>query len=336
MFSIRVKDVYAAVAKACNLCPTGTTDLDRVLDYLNRAVERCLYEGKWKGTVQTFRICLNADGCITWPREIETIEAIGVCHGGIPIRTEWYEFNENGPGIIDDENSCLNALVDRGEAPAFDEVVGANKKIAVIPERTEGDDPIKYINLQFYDENGQWATSVFNGEVIDGEQIAIPATAGTRNLTTAIVKPGGLIRVKKDLTLGLVRLYEYDTITTALKPLAYYQADEEVPTYRRSLIPGLHNGSCEQQHVTVRAKLRFIPCRTLESFVMISHREAIRLACKAVFLEEADRIEEASHNWGVALRLLNKQLEQYEGSGARPVPQFATSAVWGGGFCSPR
>lgn len=330
MFSIRAKDCYVAVAKACNLCPTGTTDLVRVLDYLNRAVERALYEGKWKGTVQTFRICVDSSGCIVWPREIETIEAIGICHSGVPIRTEWYEFNENGPGIIDDENSCLNALVDRGEAPAFDEVVGANKKIAVIPERTEGTG--KFINLQFYDENGQWATSAYNGEVIDGEQIAIPATAGARNLTTAIVKPGGLMRVKKDLTLGLVRLYEYDTITTALKPLAYYQADEEVPTYRRSLIPGLSNSSCEQQRVTVRAKLRFIPCRTLESFVMISHREAIRLACKAVFLEEADRVQEATTNWAMALRLLNAQLEHFEGSGARPVPQFAKSCVWGGGF----
>lgn len=301
---------------------------------MNRAVERCLYEGKWKGTVQTFRICVDANGCITWPREIETIEAIGVCHSPTPIRTEWFEFNENGPGIIDDEDSCLNALIDRGEAPAFDEVVGTDKKLAVFADRTEGAG--KYINLQFYTQYGQWATSTFNGEVIDGEQIQIPATAGTYNYTTNVVKPGGLVRVKKDLTLGVVRLYSYDTTTAALKPLAYYQADEEVPTYRRSLIPGLAHDSCDQQHVTVRAKLRFIPARTAESFVMISHREAIRLACYAVKLEEDGFIEQAANNWAIALRLLNKQLEQYEGSGARPVPQFATSAVWGGGFCSPR
>lgn len=329
MYTLRVRDVKAAVANACNLCDTAT-DLPRILDYLNRAMERLLYEGKWKGTVQTFRICLDASGCITWPREIETIEALGVCHSPTPIRTQWYEFNENGPGIIDDQDACLcNTMLDRGEAPAFDDVVGSNKKLAVFCDRTE--ETGKYINLQFYDQFGQWVRTAFDGEVIDGENIPLPSP-GLYNYTTAVCRPGGLVAVKKDLTVGVVRLYEYNTTDGALKPLAYYQPDEEVPVYRRSLIPGLANDSCEQQRVTVRAKLRFIPARTAESFVMISHREAIRLACKAVYLEECDRVQEATTDWAVALRLLDKQLQHHEGSGARPVPQFSKSCVWGGGF----
>lgn len=325
MYSLRVKDVQAAVAKAVNQCQTSLTI---ILDYINRATERLLFEGKWKGTVQTFRLCVDSNKCIVWPREIETIEAIAVCRTPYPIRTEWYEFNENGPGIVN-EDACLSGtLIDRGEVPAFDEVVGTGKKIAVYCDRTENAG--KFIWLNYYTKDGQWATSQVNGEIVDGEQISIPTTAGTYVYTASEVRAGGLIRVRKDITFGVVRLYEFNTVTAAIKPLAYYQPDEEVPVYRRSLIPDLDDDACDQKQVTVRAKLRFIPARTAESFVMIGHREAIRLACKAIKMEEDDRIEEAAHNWAIALRLLNKQLSHFSGDGATPALQFASSGAWGG------
>lgn len=327
MFTIRISDVRAAVASAINVC-NNSDGLPAILDYVNRVTERLINEGKWKGTVQTFRVCVPAGACMTWPREMETIEAIALCRTPQPIRSAWYEFNEGGPGVID-EDSCFDGLIDRGEAPAFDEVTGTNKKLAVFCDRTEGTG--KYINLQFYNAQGQWVTSTFNGAVIDGEKVAIPSTAGTYNYTTSVCKPGGLIRVQKDVTLGVVRLYSYDTTNGALKPLAYYQPDEEVPVYRRSFIPALENDACDQHQVTVRAKLRFIPARTAESFVMISHREAIRLACKALYAEECDRFDQAQANWGTALRLLDKQLSHHQGDGEIPSIRFAPASIWGGG-----
>lgn len=325
MFSLRVKDIRAACAKAANLCATD----ERVLDYINRSTERLLMEGKWKGTTQTFRLCLSASGCLVWPREIETIEAIAPCNWPVPIRSEWFEFSENGFGVICSENNCLSALIDRGETCAFDEVVGENKKLAVYTDKAEGSG--KYINLQFYDTNGQWVRTQFDDAWIDGEQIAIPATAGIYNYTNAVVKPGGLLRVKKDITNGVIRLYSYDTTNGNLKPLAYYQPDEEVPVYRRSLLPVLHNDSCEQQSVVVAAKLRFIPVRGDEDFVVISHREAIRLACRALYQEEADNWQEATVNWGAALRCLDRQLDHYKGSGERLVLNVQGPATFGGG-----
>lgn len=326
MFTLRISDVHAAVAKAIGVC-AGVNGLPDVLDYINRATERLLYEGKWKGTVQTFRVCVPAGACMTWPREMETIEAIAMCDRPYPIRSEWYEFNENGPGPL---TGCLcGTLIDRGEAPAFDEVTGSNKKLAVFADRTEGTG--KFINLQFYDQYGQWVASTDNGKVIDGEKVAIPSTAGTYAYTTNVARAGGLIRVQKDITLGVVRLYSYDTTNGALKPLAYYQPDEEVPVYRRSLIPDLDNDSCDQHQVTVRSKLRFIPARIAESFAMIGHREAIRLACKAVKCEEDDHWDQAAANWGTALRLLNAQLQHYKGDGEITAIRFAPASIWGGG-----
>lgn len=323
MFTTRFKDVKAACGKAVGMCATDV----RVKDYVNRATERLLDDGKWKGTVQTFRLCVDSANCIVWPREMLTIEAISTCSSPLPIESEWYEFNEHGPGQVGD-TSCLAGMIDRGEVCSFDQVAGTNKKLAVFCDRAEGTG--KYINLQFYDQYGQWVTSTFNGEVIDGEQIAIPSTAGTYNYTTNVCKPGGLMRVKKDLTLGVVRLYEYNTVTGALKPLAYYQADEEVPVYRKSYIPGLSDSACAQKQVTARAKLRFIPVLTDESFVMISSREALRCACKALLKEENDIHDDAAVNWGIAYRILNAQLRSYKGDGEVPRIKVQSRRTFGG------
>lgn len=322
MFTLRFSDVKATCGKALNMSATD----ERIKEYLNRATERLLYDGKWKGTVQTFRLCVDSASCIVWPREMETIEAIAVCNSPRPIESQWYEFNEHGPGPSSD---CLSGVIDRDEVCSFDNVAGADKKLAVFCDRTEGAG--KYINLQFYDENGQWVRSTFDGTVIDGEQIAIPSTAGTYNYTTNTVKPGGLIHVSKDITLGVVRLYEYNTISGALKPLAYYQPDEEVPVYRRTLIPALENTACDQQKVTVRAKLRFIPVRVDGSWVMISHKEALRCACKAVLKEEQDVYNEAGINWGIAYRLLNAQLHHHKGDGEVPRIRVQSGRTFGGG-----
>lgn len=323
VFSLRYRDVKAACAKAIGECE----DNARVIDYVNRATERLLYDGKWKGTVQTLRICVDSSRCIVWPREIETIEAISLCSTPVPLRSVWYEFNENGPGEIG-ENSCLSGLIDREEVCAFDQVVGEDKKLAVYAERTE--ETGKYVNLQFYNDSGQWVRTEFDGQIIDGENVAIPSTPGTYNYTQNKCLAGGLVRASKAVTDGIVRLYEYNTLTTEIRPLAYYQPDEEVPVYRRSLIPDLDVNSCEQTQVNVRGKLRFIPVRTDESYVLISHREALRLACHAIQKEENDLYDEAAANWNIAYRLLNAQLAHYKGDGERPAPQFASRTIWGG------
>jgi hypothetical protein len=220
-------------------------------------------------------------------------------------------------------------MIDRGEVCSFDQVAGDDKKLAVFCDRNEGTG--KYISLYFYNEHGQWVQSNFDGEVIDGEKLAVPATAGTYVYTTNECKPGGLVRVAKDVTLGVVRLYEYNTTNGALKPLAYYQPDEEVPVYRRSLIPDLDDSSCSQKKVAVKAKLRFIPVTTDDSFLMISSVEALRCACRAIFKEEQDLHDEANRNWSIAYRVLNSQLASYKGDGEVPRIKVQSSRTFGGG-----
>lgn len=328
MFALQYSQIKSACARATNLCE----DDARLFDYVNEAVERLLYGGDWKGTTQTFRICVNAESCIVWPREMETPLAVAFCNSPAPIRSVWFEFSENGFGPICPENNCLHVLVDRGEVPAFDEVLDpdgdGDRRFAVYADKIET--PQKYIWLEFYDPNGQWVRTQISGVWYDGERIAIPTTAGTYAYSTNRVKAGGLVRVRKDVTNGVIRLYEHNVTTTDLRPLAYYQPDEEVPMYRRSLVPN-HGESCEQQSMVVAAKLRFIPVRNDSSWLMISHRGALRLACRALLHEDADQWDKAAINWGQAFQLLGMQLKHHKGAGERITLNVQSSATFGGG-----
>lgn len=332
MFALQWQHIKAACAKAVNLCSDDT----RAIDYANEAMERLLCGGNWKGTTQTFRLCVNASSCLVFPREIETPLAVAFCNFGALIRSEWFEFSENGFGVISPESNCLRALVDRGEVPAFDDVLdpdaAGDRRFAVYADKTESAN--KYIWLEFYDPNGQWVRSEIpasSGTWYDGERITIPTTAGTYAYSTNRVKAGGLVRVKKDTTNGVIRLYEHNVTTTALRPLGYYQPDETVPMYRRSLVPNHSSGSCEQQSMVVAAKLRFIPITGDQSWVLISHRGAMRLACKAVLHEECDQWDKAAVNWGQAFSCLGLQLANHKGAGERITLNVQSSATFGGG-----
>ncbi len=305
------------VAEVLSLCD----DDPRVLSYTNRATERLLYRGKWKGTILRYQVCVTA-GCVTWPRNIETIEKAAICNRPVNSRNKWYEFLGAGPGVLSGQNIGIETFVDQDEVCAFDDVRGTGKKLAVYCDRRE--DAGKYINLQFYDGGAQWVTSTFGGEVIDGEQIALAPAFATYVTTVNTCMANGLVRVVKDLTVGTVRLYEYDTVALTYRPLGYYENDELVPLYRRSLIPCLSGGgtccpaptATSPVSVTVMAKLRFIPVLKDTDFLVISYPDAIRLAAQAVLKEENGKIQEADAYWGMAFACLNDQLSHHEGSGA--------------------
>jgi hypothetical protein len=322
---LRWKDVKAACAAVSGYCE----DDPRLLSLANEAQEMLLYSGKWLGTVQNFRFCVPSSACITFPREIETIEALAVCKQPFTIRSGWYEFLENGFGEIAEGDNLCSTLIDRGEAPAFDEVTGSNKKLAIYADK-DGNTG-KYVTLQFVDQYGNRVRTNFNGAEIEGEKLAIGAK-GTYVYSTNVCLAGGLYAVQKDRTVGVIRLYSYDTTTAELKPLAYYQPDEEVPSYRQSLIPSLVDNTCSQTPVTVRAKLRFIPATGDDSWMLISNARAIRLAVQAMKKERDELLDMAGQFSGRAMGALDQQVAHHQGSGEKANVQMDPPSIWGGGI----
>lgn len=335
MTKLTLGQVKPTIARVAGLCSTDS----RIVSYVNEATQRLVSRGKWVGTVQRYRVCVN-DGCIVWPRQIETIEQIAICERPGVVRNEWFEFDGNGFGLMDSEDCLGDVLIDRGTVCSFDTIAAGatDRKIRVYADVAEDEDAV--ITLQGYDENGNWIRTEVDDEWIDGEQVAISTTPtlSTKKFThlTGVIKP---------VTNGFVRLYEYQTTAPAanVKSLAVYEPDETLPVYRKSLIPGLADmaacsGSetdCESKYVTVMAKLRFIPVVNDNDWLLIGNLGALKLAVQAVIKEDKDLHGEADTCMAKAVFELEKELQSYLGDGAKvPIRIENPSLYGGGGVCN--
>lgn len=304
-------NVKGTIGAVLNLCTTDT----RLMSIVNQAQERLLYKGKYVGTYGRYRVCIN-ESCITLPRQLETVEAIAICDRPGTVRGEWFEFLDAGPGVLKETNDIGDQIVDRGEACAFDDVRGSFKRLAVYTSLPEAAGAV--INLQYYDENGEFVRTSYGGQWIEGENVAL-AAAGGYSYATKLVASLGLVRVVKPVTNGVIRLYEYDTVNLTYKPLGYYEPDETVPVYRRYMIPNMASiagtGDCTTASVTLMGKMRFIPVSKDADFLMINSIGALKLMCQAVQKEEFNLWQEATAYEANALRLLDEQLKHYKGDG---------------------
>lgn len=304
------------IAKAAGMCE----DDPRLLEVLNRAVQRLLPKGKWVGTTIRYRICTSSN-CITWPRQIETIEAMAIEGRPHRVRNDWFEFLESGQGILDNQTTNGLQLVDRGEAVAFDDITanswGYIRIYTDLPE-----DSGKTIILQGYDENANWIRTLDDGAYIDGLKVAIQTDPGT--ITTTTQKFSRLTGVIKDVTNGNVRLYEYDG-SANVRALAIYEPDETLPSYRRSYVPGLRNvnqgsDTCARASVEVVAKLRFIPVSKENDFLLIGNIQALESETKAIRAFDNELNDKAYAFEARAVQYLEQELQAFQGDG--PVVQL--------------
>ena len=314
---ITLGDIKQNIAMLLSL---GSTD-SRVAGYINEAQERLLYKGKWVGTYAKYAVA-NSNGTITWPRQLETIEAVAVSDTPGIVRNEWYEFLENGPGLRDSADGDDLTLIDRGEAVVFSDIDGSNKRLRLHTAVTA--DAGKKVLLQGYDKNGNWIRTLEDGSYIDGEYVTL--TSGyveTLNIFTE------LVGAQKPKTEGSVTVKEYDTTTTTERTIATYEPNETRPSYRRSLIPGLPDTSTKT--VTVVGKLRFIPVANDTDWLIISHEAAIKEMVMSIDKAEKNLPQEAAMYEGRAVKLLEEQLMHYLGDGAAAVPRFQNASTFGGG-----
>ena len=141
--------------------------LKQVYDYINQACRRLLHKGLWAGAYGRFTIH-TVGGCITWPRQIETIEAVADCCGVGTVRNQWFEFQETGYGLLNGNQVCVGKqLIDRGTVVSYRDMSGGlNSYLRVYPG--DASDVGKTITLQGVDQNGQWIRTQSGGAWIDG------------------------------------------------------------------------------------------------------------------------------------------------------------------------
>ena len=166
-----VKEQLARVTQN-GMCATDPQLLART----NEAQERLLNKGLYAGTYGRYSVCVYG-GCITLPREFESI--LGYNYSGVPaqVYNQWYEFMANGPGIA--PAGDWKRLIDRGYVPCF-RSLEAQKYIRVYTDLIE--DSTSTILIRGSDTYNNRIQTIENGAYIDGERLNLSAGSGNSSV----------------------------------------------------------------------------------------------------------------------------------------------------------
>lgn len=315
-----LKDVKPSVAKMLSMASTDS----RVTDYINEAQERLIYKGKWPGTYVRY-ILNESNGAITWPRQLETIEAVAVSGASGRIRNSWYEFLESGPGLLDTTSGDSLTLVDRGESCTWSDITGTDATLRRIRIKYDSADDGKTMILQGYNQTVEWIRTDIGGVISDGEKVTLTGGtqeggSGTTYYVDTVNTYQFLSAVIRDASNYSVNLYEINAsgstaeVTASERNIAVYEPTETRPVYRRSLIPGLPDTNTTQV-VTVVGKARFLPAVNDNDWLFINYESAIKEMVMSIRHAENNLLQEAEGYEGRAVRMLEEQLMHYMGDG---------------------
>jgi hypothetical protein len=327
---LTLANVTDPVADVLNMNTAGR----RVIYYINRACEELLNKGRWVGTTIKYRICTR-EGFITWPREIQTIEAMMINGRGTVLENQWYQFQDYGPGLDDWQYygggagwangyarypMGMGFGIDEREAISFADVcpAGNPKKLKVYGTALESANA--QILLQFYDNLGNYIRSSTATGWVDGEYVGINAT--TPQTTINVVS--AWVGVQKPMTNGVVRITELDTVTGLERLLAVYEPSETNPSYRRTLLPGFcgTNSTPCPTTVTVIGSQRFIPAHCPTDYLPLTSSPAIVYKAKACYLKDNNNYQLAMGFDKDAETVLNDELQKWTGTGTIQTPRI--------------
>lgn len=166
-------------------------DNPQLLARVNEAQERLLNKGLYAGTYGRYSVCVYG-GCITLPREFESI--LGYNYGGAPaqVYNQWYEFMANGPGIA--PAGAWRQLIDRGFVPCFRSLADQSF-IRVYTDLME--DSTSTILFRGSDTYNNRIQTIQNGAYAEGERLNLSAGSGNSSVlvsgfTTSVVEANGV------------------------------------------------------------------------------------------------------------------------------------------------
>lgn len=303
----------------------------RFVQLLNDAQARLSEMGKWWGTYRKIRVCVTA-GCVTWPREVKTIEAMNVCGRGISIRNDWYEFQEDVQAPSTSCDSCEEEqLLSRGMVSQYRDFTGLSK---VRLYATVAADAGKRILVQGFDANGNVIRTLdsVTGDWVDGEYLTLVAPAGFVESTNSFAAPY-LTGVQKPLTLGRITATGVNVTDSVETQIAVWSPSEMFPQYRRTFLVNMpnvacHTNECEDQgdgcapanascgNLVIEAivRLDFVPAVVDADWLFIGNLEALRHMMRAIQLEDKELYVQAEREIQLSLRALRNELEAYSPS----------------------
>ena len=151
-------------------------DNPQLLARTNEAQERLLNKGLYAGTYGRYSVCVYG-GCITLPREFETILGYNYDGAAAQVYNQWYEFMANGPGMS--PAGAWRQLQDRGFVPSF-RPLDSQRYIRVYTDLAE--DATSTILFRGSDSYNNRVQTIENGAYIDGERLNLSAGSGNSSV----------------------------------------------------------------------------------------------------------------------------------------------------------
>lgn len=217
-----VEDIYEDAEKILGVC-----DEAKILDRLTEAVDVLATHGQFDPLTGFVDICTD-DRFVTLPREVETVIAVNI--GGKPAigRDPFFTFHYNGPGDCGWESACDVTWQNLGHYPTFRDLKCPSKIVAFVDN---ADDEGKEVWVYGIDTQGNEIRTQIGGEWKRG--YLVPTVFGYALPASGAPTFSRIHGIRKEVTVGPIRLTSFDTSTFTGTLLANLQWDEKEPLYQR-------------------------------------------------------------------------------------------------------
>ena len=304
----------------------GIADRDRIIDYIDRAVELAAYKANWNIWLDTLDVCSDAACMVTLPYFVGTVLKVNVCGMPTIFRGDWYSFHINGFG--DRCGAQCGFSNDMGWSPVFQDLTEWSVVAALCEDVIDGDgSKIMVVEGETMDANGnikQAVTIPNSGPSSNGVKIPLIHTwANTDGTNPTFFRK--ITRISKPVTRGYVKLIAFPMRQMALSStLGYYAPHEKEPIYRRIKV------SAPCKWVRIRYRRASLALVNDYDIVPLSSYQAILDLVKAVRLSDSNNIDASEAYIAKAVRLLNEIQTIESGSTFTPMevaPGFGVGTI---------
>lgn len=270
-----------------------------IAGYVNSAQRRLLLcreasdEGWW-GTWAEIVFNVSRDQpYITLPREIARLEAMNVCDRPVQLQNQFFEYLQFGNGRMPKMRPYCGCGVlegyTRNNAITFLEMTSAPQYL--VAYATDTRDYGKRVLFGGLDADGVIITSTDVENQVQGQFVNLAPTPAQTPQTFLQING-----IQKDVTYGIVRIYQHDPVTADEVLLLTMQPGEQTAMYRRYYLNDLPRGCCpgpsssdaSEVQVTAIAKLDLIPVVSDTDYLLITDLEAIINECQSIRMSEMD------------------------------------------------
>lgn len=276
----------SSLAEVAGVNPESSVFLQKV----NEGVERLMARGNFWNTVVKGRL-YSTGNVLVWPRYVGDVLALKVCGRLVRLSNHWYEFLP----LVDSDVCPLgrsSVLVDDGVIPVFKNIPTDTTATIRVALRSALDVD-KEITFYGVDANGN-----------DIEETVVIADP-TADTFAAFAR---VDRVRKDVTSGVLDVYQVDSVTGVATAMATYDPSEEEPRYRYTHLRNIPANDCERTFDFL-ARLQFVPVALDTDIVQIDCISAIKFMFMAQKNEEAQDFKNAAICELKAIKELNMQVE---------------------------